>query len=243
MLDYNRHDVSEQIGALIDQALEADDARTPPRTYLGASSLGDPCARRLQYQFFATPKDHGRHTPGRTMRVFHRGHGMEAWMAQWLRQAGFALRTHDADGEQFGFALADGRIRGHADGILEGGPDGVLYPALWENKAVGAKTFGELQRKRLVSARPVYAAQVALYQAYLQLHAQPALFTAINADDMAIYAERVPFDAALAQRASDRAVDILRACDMGERLPRIATTPTHFECRGCAWQDRCWRDE
>jgi hypothetical protein len=240
MLDYNSHDLSEHVSALIDAALEAADAQVAPRTYLGASILGDACARRLQFQFFATAKDPDRHTPGRTLRVFHRGHRMEAWLAGWLRQAGFDLRTQDANGDQFGYAIADGRIRGHVDGVIVAGPDSFAYPMLWETKAVGVKTFGELQRKRLAIARPVYAAQVALYQAYMQLHEQPALFTALCADDMALYAERVPFDAALAQRSSDRAVEILRACDAGELLPRVATTPTHFECRGCAWQDRCW---
>lgn len=240
MLDYNSHALSEQLGALIDRALEQADAQTPPRQYLGASSLGDACARRLQFQFFATPKDPGRHTPGRTLRVFARGHHMEAWLAQWLRQAGFELRTQDANGAQYGFELAGGRIRGHADGVILHGPEGFIYPMLWETKAVGAKTFGELRRKRLALARPVYATQIALYQAYLDLHQTPALFTALCADDMALYAERVPFDAGLAQRASDRAVEILRACEAGEALPRVGSTPTHHECRGCAWQDRCW---
>ena len=68
-----------------------------------------------------------------------------------------------------------------------------------------------------------------------------ALFTAINADSMAIYVELVPFDAALAQRMTDRAVKVIFATDAGEQLPRGFNDSTHFECRMCAWQDRCWR--
>jgi len=240
MLDYNSHDLSEALEALLDQPLEQRDADTPPRAYLGASSLGEDCARKLQYQFFAAPKDPGRHFPGRVLRVFARGHRVELWMAEWLRLAGFELATEQADGGQFGFSLADGLIRGHADGVLLNGPALLTYPALWESKAVGHKTFGELKKKRLALSRPVYAAQIALYQAYLGLHEEPALFTAINVDTMDVYAERVPFDAALAQRMSDRAGDILRACEAAELLPRFATTSSHYECRFCAWQDRCW---
>lgn len=240
MLDYNSHDISEPLAALLDRPLEQADADTPPRAYLGASSLGEDCARKLQYQFFAAPKDPGRHVPGRVLRVFARGHRVETWMADWLRRAGFKLATEQEGGGQFGFSLAGGLVQGHADGVLLSGPALLTYPALWENKAVGHKTFAELKKKRLALSRPVYAAQIALYQAYLGWHDAPALFTAINVDTMDVYAERVPFDAALAQRMSDRAGDILRACEAAELLPRFATSPTHYECRFCAWQDRCW---
>jgi hypothetical protein len=50
----------------------------------------------------------------------------------------------------------------------------------------------------------------------------------------------VPFDAGLAQAASDKAVRILQASEAGEWLPRIAVNPDHFECAFCAWQERCW---
>ena len=80
-----------------------------------------------------------------------------------------------------------------------------------------------------------------IYQAYLQLHEHPAIFTAINADTMEIYTELVPFDAVLAQRMSDRGLRVISATEAGELLARGFHDPTHFECRMCAWQDRCWR--
>lgn len=99
-----------------------------------------------------------------------------------------------------------------------------------------------MDKHRLAVAKPVYAAQVALYQADLELHEHPALFTAVNADTMEIYAELVPFDAELAQRMSDRAVKVITATEAGELLPRAFSEPSHFECRMCPWQDRCWRE-
>jgi len=60
---------------------------------------------------------------------------------------------------------------------------------------------------------------------------------------MEIYTEAVPFDAALAQRMSDRAVKVITATEAAELLPRGLNDPTHFECRMCAWQDRCWRTQ
>ena len=94
-------------------------------------------------------------------------------------------------------------------------------------------------------AKPIYAAQIALYQAYMEASVQgisenPALFTAINKDTAELHHELVPFDAGLAQRMSDRAVRILQATDAGELLPRIAMTRDFRECRMCPWADRCW---
>ena len=74
-------------------------------------------------------------------------------------------------------------------------------------------------------------------------HLGKAIFTALNADTMEIYTELVPFDDALAQRMSDRAVKVITATEAGELLPRAFHDPTHFECRMCAWQDRCWRTQ
>ena len=74
----------------------------------------------------------------------------------------------------------------------------------------------------------------------LQLWYTPALFTAVNKDTCELWHEAVLFDGALAQRVSDRAVQILAACDAGETLPRHTADPEHFECGFCAWKERCW---
>lgn len=242
MLDFNSSSTeSGRLEAVIDIGLQQARAAEARRTYLGASRLGVECTRALQYEYADAPVDTGRDVPGRMLRIFERGHVIEACMVRWLRGAGFDLRTRQDDGTQFGFSALDGRLRGHVDGVLVAGPDGYDYPALWECKCLGAKSWRDLHKHKLAVAKPVYAAQVAMYQAYLGLHERPALFTAINADTMEIYAERVPFDGALAQRMSDRAVQIVLATDAGELLPRSFTDPTHFECRMCPWQDRCWR--
>lgn len=244
MMDFNATaSLSGRISHLVDQALEQSHSAEKPRQYLGASRLGVACERALQYEYAKARVDHGRHTNGRILRIFQRGHLMEDCAVGWLRDAGFDLRTHKANGEQFGFSVAEGRLQGHVDGVIVGGPSGFAYPALWENKCLGAKSWRDLEKKGLAVSKPVYAAQVAVYQAYMDLHEHPALFTAINADTMEIYTEHVPFDAALAQRMSDRAARVIAATEAGELLPRGFVDSTHFECRMCAWQDRCWRNQ
>ena len=88
---------------------------------------------------------------------------------------------------------------------------------------------------------------IALYQAYMEtavgdISKNPALFTAVNKDTSEIYHELVAFDAALAQEASDRGVNILRATDAGETLPRIFMDPENFSCRFCDWKEHCWQE-
>ncbi len=251
MLDYNhRPGIAERVNAAIDAALIAEREATPPRTYLGASRLGHACERALQFEFAGAPKDEGADFGGQTLRIFAIGHQLEDLAIRWLRAAGLDLYTRKGnrpDGEQFGFSVAGGRIRGHVDGIIATAPAslGIGTPALWECKTMNAKNWRACVKDGVAVAKPVYAAQIALYQAYMEgtvpgISANPALFTAINKDTAELHHELVPFDAALAQRMSDRGVRILQATDAGELLPRIAANRDFFECRFCPWAARCW---
>ena len=251
MLDYNhRPTCADRINAAIDEAIVAERAAIPPRTYLGGSRLGHPCERALQFEFAGAPKDEGQEFSGQTLRIFEIGHALEDLAIRWLRVAGFDLYTRKGnrpDGEQFGFSVAGGRIRGHVDGIIAAGPQplGIGVPALWECKTMNARNWRETVTKGVGLAKPVYAAQIALYQAYMEAEVpgiaeNPALFTAINKDTAELHHELVPFDTSLAQRMSDRAVRILQATDAGDLLPRIATTRDFHECRMCPWAECCW---
>jgi len=241
MIDFNSSaSISGQLTALIEAGMQQVRAKEVVRLYLGASRLGVSCERALQYEFAQAPVDYGRELQGRMLRIFQRGHVIEDCMVGWLREAGFELRTRNQQGDQLGFSVADGRLQGHADGVIVGGPEGFAYPCLWENKCLGGKAWRDLEKNRLAVSKPVYAAQVALYQAYLDLHEHPAIFTAVNADTMDIYTELVPFDGALAQRMSDRGAKVITATEAHELLPRSFAEETHFECRMCDWQNRCW---
>ena len=250
-LDFNpRPSIADRINTLVDAALIAEREATPPRTYLGASRLGHACERALQFEFAGASKDEGADFGGQTLRIFEIGHQLEDLAIRWLRAAGIDLYTRKGnrpDGEQFGFSVAGGRIRGHVDGIIADAPAalGLRAPALWECKTMNAKNWRACVKEGVTVSKPVYAAQIAIYQAYMEatvpgISAAPALFTAINKDTAELHHELVPFDAALAQRMSDRAVRILQATDAGDLLPRIAASRDYFECRFCAHAGRCW---
>jgi len=243
MLDFNhRLTLSEQISAAIDAALQAERAAQTPRDYLGASRVGAACERQLQYEYAGAPVDAGREFKGSLLGVFDAGHVFEELAIRWLCAAGFDLVTRTAGGDQIGFAAAGGRLRGHVDGIVVAAPAhlGCSLPMLWECKTMHDASWKDTVKHGVARSKPVYAAQIALYQAYLGLTEHPAVFTAVNKDTCELWHELVPFNGALAQAASDKAVRILQACDAGEWLPRVSADPEHFECAWCAWRQRCW---
>jgi hypothetical protein len=240
VLDFNSHSaLADRFVDLIDKAIDDAAQSETRREYLGGSAIGEPCLRRLQYEYQNAPKDEGAGFEPRTRRIFHRGHQGEDWMAEWIRAAGFDLKTHKPSGHQFGFEDCDGRFKGHIDGVIIDGPDGFKFPALWENKVLGAKGFGQIVKHGVAKAYPKYAAQVATYQAYMQLAENPAFFTVLNADTMEIHLELIPFDQALAQECADKAARIFTACDHEEVLPRITDDPASFACKWCPYKGVC----
>jgi hypothetical protein len=184
-------DAGERINALIDAALETEHRSKPARDYLGGSRIGEQCARRLAYEMTLTPVDDGKGFDGRLLRIFDAGHQFEDLTIRWLQAAGFDLRTRARDGGQFGFSVAGGRLRGHIDGAIVGGPDvGIAWPALFEHKALKQSSWTDLVKRGLRQAKPIYFAQCQLYLAYMQL--EVALFTAMNKDTQELYHEVVP---------------------------------------------------
>lgn len=231
------------ISDAVDAAIELENSKKERRKYLGASGLGDECARKIQYSYLNFPQDEGSGFKAQTLRIFEFGHGIEDYAAKWLRAAGFDLRTEDSMGKQFGFSIADDEIKGHIDGVICGGPVAMGYPCLWENKSANDKKFNEFVKHGVAKANKVYAAQIALYQAYMELTEHPCLFTVVNKNTSEIYYELVPFDAALAQNISDKAVNILTASRAGDILPRIAQNKDFFLCKMCSYREVCWKDE
>lgn len=238
MLDLNSRAKPGDVSALVNAAIEA----APPkpqenRAYLGASEIGASCERQIQYRYAGAPRD-SEFTP-KTLRIFARGHWGEELAIRDMEAAGFTIKTRGTDGEQVGFSVAGDRFAGHCDGVILAAPVAMRLPAVWEHKMLGAKGFAKASKHGVAIAYPNYAAQIAIYQAYLDLQ-EPALFTATSADTMERYHELVAFDAELAQRTSDKAVRILTATAAQELLPRVSDQPDWWECKFCAYQQTCW---
>jgi hypothetical protein len=245
MIDLNHHSgyvpgkqapIVELINAAIDLGALRRKATEPRRTYVGASIVGDPCNRKLFYEWFDVPVD----VPlaGRTVRYWDAGTLFETLATQWFREATFELRTHGQDGNQFGFMTAQGRIGGHIDGVLMNGPVALPYPLGWEHKALNEKSWSDCVKRKVKASKPIYYAQMQTYMAYLEL--EHFLFSITNKNTQELWHELVPFDRQEAQRVSDKTVDLLRAIDARTLPPRIASRPDYYLCRWCSRNKRCW---
>jgi hypothetical protein len=229
--------VNSEINAVLEAAALVEE-REERRNYLGASSIGSECLRKVQFDW-QRDSVHA----ARTKRIFDRGNASEERLAVTFKRAGFEI---ERDTSRTGFTAADGLFKGHCDGIIRAGPaiEGLKYPCLWENKCLGSSGWKKIEKVGLRTAYAVYYDQCQLYMAYLGLDENPALFTAENADTCHLLALTVPFDGDAAQAASDRAVAIIQATKAGELLPRITDKgPTDWRCKMCSHSEFCWMPE
>jgi len=225
---------------LVDKTLAKEVAQEKPRTYIGGSSIGIECERRIQY---SKTHPHLREIiEPRVKRIFQVGDMYEEYMESLLKRCGFDIRGEKEDGSQYAFSMADGRFQGHVDGVLMNGPKFMEFPALPEFKSANDKRFKEFVKLGLQSTNAVYYAQVQIYQLCTGL-TNPALWMVMNKNDQEIYAELVPHHAAFAESLVEKLQRILDAIDGGTLLPREYNTKTHRKCKYCDFKEECWKQE
>lgn len=245
-LDFNKHQHREQratdkINATIDAGLIAKRTKQERRAYVGASAIGHECERSIQFEY-AGAKRESDFGP-ETLRKFDLGHMGEELARAWFNDAGFDLvQRSRKTGQRFRWTQMNDQASGEPDGVLIGGPEaaGIGYPAMWEHKFVGSKTFRDIQKNGLKKARHGYWMQCQINMAYLGLTEHPTVFTVTNGDSGEQLHLLIEFDAEGAQMTSDKAVRIVKATQAGDLLPRPFKDRSYFICKGCFFAERCW---
>lgn len=232
--------VSEAVNYYINHALSyrrQERLAAENRDYLGMSEIGDPCARHV---FLKKLGIEGPPLNGERLRALEMGHEFEAMLLRWLIDAGFRIVTRNQEGRQFEFERENGRIKGHIDGALVGGPEiyNLRYPALWEGKALKAKFWNGIVRFGLKKAEPKYWAQIQQYQESAKVY--NTLFSTINKDTAQIYHIIVPMDLADAQKYRERGSSILASIDKNLPPARIGSRPEFHICKQCEIAEACW---
>lgn len=243
-LDFNKRLHKEQrasdaINEAINAGLIAKRAKQERRTYVGASAIGHECERSIQFEYAGAPResDFG---PA-TLRRFDQGHVGEELARAWFQDAGFDLtQKNQRTGQRFRWTQLDDQASGEPDGVFIGGPPVFAYPAMWEHKYVGLKTFREIEKHGLKKARPGYWMQVQINMAYLDLTEHPTVFTVTAGDDGQQLHLLIEYDAEGAQMTSDKAVRIVKATQAGDLLPRPFPSRDYFACKSCFFVARCW---
>lgn len=203
------------------------------RNHMGASGIGDECARKVQLRWLWVEKPN---FPERVLRLFNRGHLEEArFLSMLLCVAGVQLWYETEDGGQFKWSDHGGHYGSALDGIATGIPDVPAgAPCYTEFKTAGEKAFKEFQRNGCEVSNHTYYVQTQECMKYYNLPF--TLFMVVNKNTDELYAEIITYDAAVADEYSGRAKRIMFG---SEAEPRISNTKTFFKCKFCDVRDVC----
>ncbi|WP_180052021.1 oxidoreductase [Acinetobacter sp. YH12099] len=208
--------------------------RSSHRTYLGASSIGRPCARELWFMFRWVKRSQ---FDGRMLRLFNTGHLEEPRLIADLQSAGVeVLEVDPTTGEQWAIAFHGGHFRGHADGAALGLHSAPKTWHLLEFKTHNDKSFAKLQTDGVEKTKPEHVAQMQVYMHGLGL--TRAYYLARNKNTDELYGERLRYDKKQAEYWIERAGQIIFAPE--PPLP-IGKDASFFQCKFCDFSEYCYR--
>jgi len=205
------------------------------RTHLGASIIGDKCKRKLWFTFrwiyHAIPD-------GKQARIFDTGHHEELRMIEWLKGAGYNIKTIDPKTEkQFHISSIEGHFGGSLDGIC-------FIPAMCQSVLVEFKTnktgseFNKLVENGVQETKEKHWAQVCTYG--FKYHLDNVLYICKNKDNDELHVEIAKLDHNLGQQMENKAREIIYSKTMPVR---ISESPAYFECKFCEFVDVCHKFE
>jgi len=227
-----------------DAALEEFENAKPPRGYLGASSIGDECWRKLWFDF---RKVAARNFDAETLKRFEDGHiGEELMAARLQRVPGLVLEVRDPNtGEQFALEDVGGHFRGHADGKILGLLQAPKTRHVWEHKQVADRRLKEVEKaikehgekKALKAWSPTYYGQAQVYMKAFKLKRH--YMTISTPGGRKTISLRTDYHAEDAKALIKKAETIINE-PTPEGLPRIAQDETFYKCRMCDYNAVCY---
>jgi hypothetical protein len=212
---------------LIDEMLTKKASEAKPRTYLGTSTLGEVCDRKLWYSY----KSPEPILDPRINRIFRLGHLIEKEVTDLITESGLVTYLADENGNQFGFT--DGIIGGHCDGVI------IVNELahLLEIKSAKNSRFNTIKKEGIRIAEPIYYTQVAVYAEKLEL--KYIKFIVYNKDTSELYEEDLHEDPIEAHASINRGKDIGNRESEPERK---YDHKSNFNCKLCSHRAKCWSD-
>lgn len=202
------------------------------RSHMGASLIGQECARAIWYGFRWVKSSS---FDGRILRLFNRGHLEEGRFIAMLLMIGCKVYQQDEQGKQFRISHAGGHFGGSGDGVIVGLPDlPPETPALGEFKTHGDKSFVELKKKGLRDAKFEHYVQMQVYMRKMQI--MFGFYLAVNKNTDELYAEIITLNMEVGDQFLDRGNNLVFATAPPEKLNQ---SPGFFKCVYCDYKPIC----
>lgn len=199
-----------------------------PRSYIGASVIGDPCDAALQYSLRGF--DQKKPSP-RLQRVFDLGHLIEKIVVRDLRNAGEQIFEFDAlTGKQFHYSEFGGHVACNLD--LQFFRDEEVL--VGEVKSMNDDQWNKFKRDGIHSSHPKYWDQMQMCMGMSGI--RKAIMIAYNKNTSEYWDEIVEFSE-IAWDAMTMRINLL----LGGARQRVAKEETDWRCRGCWRNDICWQ--
>jgi hypothetical protein len=200
---------------------------------ISASALGTACDRQLWYGLrWASPPET---MTGRTLAIFERGNWEEDRILQALELAGLDVQAVNPEtGRQWTFALANGWLRGKADGRVTGVIEAPKTAHCLEIKSLKASDFRAILKHGLLKAKPEHWHQLHAGMAGLGL--SRGIYIGRNKDTEELLSERIKLDEGEIAKQEAR---VLRVVDMHDAPGKISDKADAFACRFCRHKETC----
>lgn len=230
---YERRAINELIAKDVDTFCK-DEFYEDPRTHLGASIIGNPCAA-YAWNVFRWLKQED--TEGRMLRLFNRGHLEEKRVIRWLRGIGFDVRefSNEENQEQFRISGSNGHFGGSLDAMaMPPTRYNIFEPVLVEIKTHNEKYFKAIVKDGVKIAKPEHYGQMCAYGRSYGL--KYGLYCPVNKNDDEIDWQIVDLDWNYADTLYRKADSVINS----QRQPiKIAATKTFWKCKMCSMSPIC----
>lgn len=193
------------------------------RGYLGYSSSGESCLRKLWYFFRWVDKDV---ITKQTKRILDLGHILEAEIKKDLIAHGFVITD-----QQLSVKGSYGHAKGHIDGIicLPNSTDRMLL----EIKTSNALAWNAIVKRGVKKEKPAHYLQMQAYMGKLDLRF--SLFVCYNKNTSEYHTELVEFDASCFNDIDRKFNNVL----MSEFPPDKISNSEYYWCQWCRLKAVC----
>lgn len=209
------------------------------RNHLGASTLGEPCWRKLWYSFRWVKEER---FDGRMMRLFNVGHSAEPRFVAYLRGIGFEVKEFADDGKQFRISGCLGHYGGSLDGICKPPAryeiEGDLVLSLSFKTNATGNGYAKVATESLQKSKPVHWAQECQYG--YKMGIRYCIYIIENKNDSDITFKVIELDWNYGKQLEDKANQIIQS---KEPPPRISENPATFDCKFCNYAGICHKGE